>query len=76
MKPPFPGRVSHVRTSVHGQKTDSSNAFTPFPLILALRRSRARGYGSWGELLRSIVAVHSAPGRPQEASAFSSFSRL
>jgi hypothetical protein len=34
------------------------------------------GYGIWRELLRSIVAVHSAPGKPQEASAFNSFSTL
>jgi hypothetical protein len=38
--------------------------------------SNLRGYGIWGELVRSILAVHSAPGRPQMASAFNSFSTL
>jgi hypothetical protein len=33
------GRVPHVRPSVHGPKTDFSNAFTPCATILALRRS-------------------------------------
>jgi hypothetical protein len=33
------GRVPHVRPSVHGPKTDSSNAFTPWSSILALGRS-------------------------------------
>jgi hypothetical protein len=33
------GRVPHVRLSVHGPKTDSSNAFTPCATSLALRRS-------------------------------------
>ena len=35
-----------------------------------------RSYGIWGELWRSILAVHSAPGRPHEARAFSSLSTL
>ena len=33
------GRVPHVRPSVHGPKTDFSNAFTPSATILAFRRS-------------------------------------
>jgi len=43
------GRVPHVRPSVHGPKTDFSNAFTPCATILALRRSlfcpRSRSLG-------------------------------
>jgi hypothetical protein len=38
--------------------------------------SNLRDYGIWGELVRSIFAVHSEPGRPQEVRAFSSFSML
>jgi hypothetical protein len=33
-------------------------------------------YGICRALVRSIFAVHSAPGRPQEARAFNSFSTL
>jgi hypothetical protein len=35
----LPGRVPHVRPSVHGPKTESSNAFTACATILALGRS-------------------------------------
>ena len=33
-----PGRVPHVRLSVHGPKMDSSNAFTPWAKVLDLDR--------------------------------------
>jgi hypothetical protein len=44
---PSPGRVPHVRPSVHGPKTDSSNAFTPCARILALGRSFSRWQKRW-----------------------------
>jgi hypothetical protein len=54
------GRVPHVRLSVHGPKTDSSNAFTPCSRTLALGRSLL-AYGKsvgWGcaRLFRPMYA--------------------
>jgi hypothetical protein len=43
---------------------------------LARRGATMRGHGIWGELVRSIFAVHAAPGKPEDERAFSSFSTL
>ena len=54
----IPGRVPHVRLSVHGPKTDSSNAFAPCETILALGRN---SFASVAERWKGLRPVFFGP---------------
>jgi hypothetical protein len=71
------GRFGAEQCRRKGGSKNRRECVTGSTYCSCLRHERlVRHYGIRGELVRSILAVHSAPGSPQEESAFSSLSTL